>query len=169
MQNWESEDKYFLISLWKYFGWTKVILHKNICASDQMRPQVCYILGRTEKNGTGGMKTMASVRSLMQRLRLSHTVSRLSIMTRTWECQRISRQTRARDKSAIVIRLSLFSTNCHFLVWLPLSWAEQEMVYRPLGCQGSGVWKSKVNYWYPATKCGDDHEAVSWVGWQCQM
>lgn len=30
-------------------------------------------LGRTEENGISGMKTMASVLSLMQRLRLSHT------------------------------------------------------------------------------------------------
>ena len=123
-------------------------------------PQVCYILGRTEKNGIGGMKTMASVLSLMQRLRLSHTEPRLSVMIRNWQCQRISSQTRDLDKSAIVIRLSLFSTNCHFLVWLPLSWAyrAQEMVYRPLRL-GSGVWKSKVNYWYPETECCDDHEA----------
>ena len=34
----------------------------------------------------------------------------------------------------------------------------QEMVYRPLRL-GSGVWKSKVNYWYPETECCDDHEA----------
>ena len=45
-------------------------------------PQVCYILGRTEKNGIGGMKTMPSVLSLMQRLRLSHTEPRLSVMIR---------------------------------------------------------------------------------------
>ena len=154
MQNWESGDKYFPHIILKIFGWGTLLF-----AIDRRRPrpQVSYTLGRTEKNGTGGMKTMASALSLMQRLRLSHTKPRLSVMIRNWQCQQISRQTRDLDKSAIVIRLSLFSTNCHFLVWLPLSWAAQEMVYRPLRRLGSGVWKSKVNYWYPAREGCDHH------------
>ena len=106
----------------------------------------------------------------MQRLRLSHTKPRLSVMIRNWQCQRISRQTRDLDKSSIVIRLSLFSTNCHFLVWLPLSWAPQEMVYRPLGwaqvCENQKLIIDILRV--RAVMIITDHqEAGSWMGWQC--
>ena len=106
----------------------------------------------------------------MQRLRLSHTKPRLSVMIRNWQCQRISRQTRDLDKSSIVIRLSLFSTNCHFLVWLPLSWAAQEMVYRPLGwaqvCENQKLIIDILRV--RAVMIITDHqEAGSWMGWQC--